>query len=250
MELDHRTVLLTGATGGLGRAIAAALARRGATLVLSSRKAAELDELASSLPGEGHRLIVCDLDEPGAVERLAGEAGALDVLIANAGLGGNGRFESFEAERIERLVRVNLEVPMLLARALVPAMRERGEGQLVFISSLAGKAVSGRSALYSATKAGLRAFALGLRQDLGAEGIGVSVVNPGFVREAGMFHESGRTPPPGLGTTTPERVGEAVAEAIEQDRAELDVAPLQQRVLANFAGRRPHLAARITRGRL
>jgi len=97
---------------------------------------------------------------------------------------------------------------------------------------------------------GLRAFALGLRQDLAPDGIGVSVVNPGFIREAGMFHESGRTPPPGLGTATPEQVGEAVARAIEDDRAELDVAPVQQRLLANFAGRRPHLAARITRGRL
>ena len=250
MELNGKTVLLTGATGGLGRAIADSLARHGATLVLSSRKAAELDALALSLPGEGHRRIACDLDEPGTAAHLASEAGPVDVLIANAGLGGNGRFESFEPERIERLVRVNLEVPMLLARALVPAMRERGGGQLVFISSLAGKAVSGRSALYSATKAGLRAFALGLRQDLGAEGIGVCVVNPGFVREAGMFHESGRTPPPGLGTTTPDRVGEAVVEAIEKNRAELDVAPVQQRLLANFAGRRPHLAARITRGRL
>jgi len=250
VDLRGKTVLLTGATGGLGRAIADSLARRSAALVLSSRKSAELDELARSLPGEGHRWIVRDLDEQGAAEGLAAEAGTVDVLVANAGIGGNGRFESFEAERIERLVRVNLAVPMLLARALAPAMRERGAGQLVFISSLAGKAVSGRSALYSATKAGLRAFALGLRQDLGAAGVGVSVVNPGFVREAGMYHESGRTPPLGLGTTTPARVGEAVARAIEQDRAEVDVAPIQQRLLANFAGRRPHVAARIARGRL
>lgn len=250
MEPRGTTALLTGATGGLGRAIAESLARRGAALVLSSRKAGELDELALSLPGEAHRRIVCDLDEPGAVERLAADAGAVDVLVANAGVGGNGRFESFDADQIERLVRVNLEVPLLLARALVPAMRERGAGQLVFISSLAGKAVSGRSALYSATKAGLRAFALGLRQDLGDDGVGVSVVNPGFVREAGMFHESGRATPPGVGTATPGEVGEAVARAIEEDRAELDVAPIQQRVLANFAGRRPHLAARITRGRM
>ena len=250
IELQGKVVLLTGATGGLGRAIADSLARRGATLVLSSRKAPELDELALGLPGEGHRRVVCDLSEEGAAESLAGEVGEVDVLVANAGLGANGRFEGFDAERIERVVRVNLEAPLRLARALTPSMSERGSGQLVFISSLAGKAVSGRSALYSATKAGLRAFALGLRQDLAPDGIGVSVVNPGFIREAGMFHESGRTPPPGLGTATPEQVGEAVARAIEDDRAELDVAPVQQRLLANFAGRRPHLAARITRGRL
>lgn len=250
MELTGKTVLLTGATGGLGRAIAASLAARGATLVLTSRKPDELDELARSLPGTGHRRIVAALDEDGAAEALAAEAGDVDILIANAGLGANGRFEEFDSERIERVVRVNLEVPIRTAHALVPAMRRRGSGQLVFISSLAGKAVSGRSALYSATKAGLRAFALGLRQDLAADGVGVSVVNPGFVREAGMFHDSGRTTPPGAGTTTPEQVGEAVAKAIEADRAEVDVAPIQQRLLANFAGRRPHLAARISRGRL
>jgi len=250
MELAGKTVLLTGATGGLGRAIAAPLADRGATLVLSSRKAAELDELALALAGEGHRRVVCDLAEEGAAERLAAQAGEADVLVANAGLGANGRFEDFDADQVARLVRVNLEAPMRMARALAPAMRERGSGQLVFISSLAGKAVSGRTALYSATKAGLRAFALGLRQDLAADGIGVSVVCPGFIREAGMFHDSGREPPAGLGTASPEEVGEAVVKAIEHDRAEIDVAPVQQRVGANFAHRFPHLAAGVARGRL
>jgi short-subunit dehydrogenase len=246
MELEHKTVLLTGATGGLGRAIAEALAARGATLVLSSRKPDELDALARALPGDRHRRIVRDLAEPAAAEELAAEAGAVDALVANAGLGANGRIDKFEPERIELVVRVNLEAPIRLARALAPAMRERGSGQMVFVSSLAGKAATANGALYTATKAGLRGFALSLRQDLARDGVGVSVVCPGFIREAGLFADSGRTPPMNLGTSAPREVGDAVVTAIERNRPEIDVAPRRQRLLANFVGRHPHLIARIS----
>jgi short-subunit dehydrogenase len=246
MELEHKTVLLTGATGGLGRAIAEALAARGATLVLSSRKPEELDALARALPGDRHRRIVGDLAGPAAAEELAAEAGAIDALVANAGLGANGRIDKFEPERIELVVRVNLEAPIRLALALAPAMRERGSGQMVFVSSLAGKAATANGALYTATKAGLRGFALSLRQDLARDGVGVSVVCPGFIREAGLFADSGRTPPMNLGTSAPREVGDAVVTAIERNRPEIDVAPRRQRLLANFAGRHPHLTARIS----
>lgn len=248
MELAGRTILLTGATGGLGRAIAAELARRGAVLVLSSRKAEELDRLAAELPGGGHRTDVCDLAEPGAGDRLIAEAGDLDGFVANAGLGGTGPIDSFEPEQIERVVRVNLEAPMRMARAVAPALRERGAGHLVFVASLAGKAASSRHPLYGSTKAGLRSFALSLRQDLGRDGVGVSVVCPGFIREAGMFAASGAKPPMNLGTSAPEEVGDAVADAIEKNRAEVDVAPLRQRELANFAHRFPSIAARLSGG--
>ncbi|HEX6014363.1 MAG TPA: SDR family NAD(P)-dependent oxidoreductase, partial [Geminicoccaceae bacterium] len=140
MELQGRTALLTGATGGLGRAIARALAERGAVLVLSSRKPDELAELAAELPGSGHRKVVADLADIGAVEALAAEAGDVDVLVANAGLGAQGRVDDFCEADVERVIRVNLEAPVRTARALAPAMRARGSGQMVFVSSLAGKA--------------------------------------------------------------------------------------------------------------
>ena len=89
---------------------------------------------------------------------------------------------------------------MLLARALFPAMVERGAGALVFVASLSGKAASPRTAIYNATKFGLRGFAFGLRTDLAPRGVGVSVVSPGFVRDAGMFADSGAKTPPGIGT--------------------------------------------------
>src|SRR6478609_4464150 len=124
MELAGKTALLTGATGGLGRAIAGALASRGASLVLSGRKQEALDELAKALPGEGHRTVPSDLSQPGAAEKLAAEAGPVDILVANAGLPGTGRLPDYTSERLEGTLRVNLEAPMHLARAVETAMLE------------------------------------------------------------------------------------------------------------------------------
>ncbi|HEU4598976.1 MAG TPA: SDR family NAD(P)-dependent oxidoreductase, partial [Solirubrobacterales bacterium] len=234
MNLSGRKALLTGATGGLGRAIAAALAERGAQLVLSARDPEALAALAAELPGGGHTVAATDLAEPGAAERLAAEAGEVDILVANAGLPGAGHLTDFSAEQVTRALRVNLEAPMLLARALYPALVERGSGHLVFISSLSGKAASPRSSVYNATKFGLRGFALALRSDLAATGVGVSIVSPGFIREAGMFAESGAKPPPGMGTASPEQVGAATVKAIEKDKVEITVAPLPQRFGAHL----------------
>ena len=138
-------------------------------------------------------------------------AGDIDGLVANAALPATGRLESFSSEEAQRALRVNFESPILMARALGPKLAEKGEGHLVFIASLAGKVGSPRSSLYNATKFGLRGFAFGLREDLHPHGVGVSVVSPGFVREAGMFHDARSKPPPGLGTTTPGKVAAAVA---------------------------------------
>ena len=248
MDLSGRSALLTGATGGLGRAIAAALAGRGAKLILSGRKEEALEALAKELPGEGHRVLPADLAEPGAAEQLAGEAGDVDVLVANAGLPGAGLLTDFTSDQMTRALRVNLEAPMLMARALYPAMVERGSGHLVFVSSLSGKVASPRTSIYNATKFGLRGFAFGLRTDLGPQGIGVSVVSPGFVRDAGMFADAGAKPPPGMGTTTPEKVGEATAKAIERDKVEVVVAPLQLRAMSHFALATPSVSIRAQSG--
>ncbi len=233
MEINGRTALLTGATGGLGRAIATGLADSGATLVLSGRKEADLLALAESLPGSDHRVVVADLAEDGEAERLADATPGADILVANAGLPGAGWLSEFSAEEVKRAVRVNLEAPMLLARALFPAMLEQGSGALVFVSSLSGKSASPRTSVYNATKFGLRGFALGLRTDLGPRGIGVSLVSPGFVREAGMFAEAGAKTPPLMGTTTPAAVADAVRRAIVDDKVEITVAPILDRVAAH-----------------
>jgi short-subunit dehydrogenase len=253
MDIADKRILLTGATGGIGRAIARAVAERGGVLVLSSRKAAELEELAGSLPGDGHSVAVADLAEPDAALELAAGAtadGPIDVLLANAGLPGSGRLEDFSSEEVSRAVCVNLEAPMLLAHQLLPAMVERRSGHLLFVSSLSGKAASPRASVYNATKFGLRGFALALREDLAGDkaGVGVSLVLPGFIRGAGMFADSGATLPPGMGTATCEEVGAGVVKAIEQNRAEVAVAPIQQRALAGFAHVFPAIAGRVQRG--
>ena len=248
MELAGGRALLTGATGGLGRAIAQGLAAQGATVLLSGRQQEALAELAAGLPGSGHAVLPADLGDPGAAAALAAEAlaaGPVDVLVANAGLPGTGWLPDVSEEQIERTLRVNLEAPMILARALAPAMVERGAGSLIFVASLSGKAASPRSSIYNATKFGLRGFAFGLRTDLGPRGVGVSVVSPGFVRDAGMFAKSGANTPPGIGTSTPEDIGKAVLKAIRSNRAEIVVAPPVPRALSHFAVVSPAISARV-----
>jgi short-subunit dehydrogenase len=248
MELAGKTALLTGATGGLGRAMAKALAGRGAKLVLSGRKAEALEALAAELPGEDHRTLPADLGEPAAAEKLAADAGQVDVLVANAGLPGSGRLPEFTSEELTKALRVNLEAPILLARALEPQMLERGSGHMVFVSSLSGKAVAPLSSLYSATKFGLRGFALGLRTDLDRLGIGVSIVSPGTIREAGMYADTGADPIPGMGTGSPQQVADAVIKAVERNKAEIAVAPLRQRALAHFAMTSPGISVKVASG--
>jgi len=245
MDLKGKTALVTGATGGLGRAIAKALADRGATLVLSSRKADELERLAAELPGE-HRVAVSDLAEPGAALALVASAGDLDVLVANAGLPGSGKLDDLTSTDVERALRVNLEAPMLMANALLPGMLERGEGHFVMVGSLSGLAPTARQSVYNGTKFGLRGFTLALREDLRGTGVSASLVAPGFVRDAGMFADSGAQTPTGMGTATPEQVSAAVVEAIEKDRGEASVAPFRQVQAAKFAGRHPELAGRLS----
>jgi short-subunit dehydrogenase len=243
--LDGKAVLLTGATGGLGRAIAAALAARGAAVILSSRKESELNELAASLPGTGHRVVVSDLADDGATLALLDAAGDIDVLVANAALPGSGRLETFSHEQIDRVLRVNLDSPIRMARELVPRFTERGSGHLVFVSSISGRVAAPRSSLYAATKFGLRGFAACLREDLRGTGVGVSIVSPGSIRDAGMYADSGAPPPPGLGTGTPRQVGAGVVSAIEGDRREVTVAPTRQKVAAWFAATAPEFFGRL-----
>jgi short-subunit dehydrogenase len=248
VELSGRRTLLTGATGGLGRAIAAALARERAKLVLSARNAERLEELALELPGDDHRVIAIDLDEDGAAERLAAATGEVDCLIANAGLPGTGQLDDYSQQGLTRVLRLNLELPARLTRELLPGMRERAEGHLVFISSLSGKYAGPRSSLYNATKFGLRGFAFSLREDLRGTGIGVSVISPGIIADAGFFADSGAKPPLLLGAPRPvKEVGEAVVRAIERNRAEIAVGTRRARLGAHVALLTPALSGRLSR---
>jgi short-subunit dehydrogenase len=245
MQISGSSVLLTGATGGIGQASARELAGRGAQLTLSGRQTDVLEALAEEL---GARSLTVDLSKAREVDRLIAEAGDVDILVANAGLPGTGLLESYSVRELDRVLDVNLRAPIVLARGLSEAMIKRRRGQLVFVSSLAGKAATtAKSSLYNATKFGLRGFAHGLRAELRASGVGVSVVCPGFIRDAGMFAKSGTRLPSGIGTRSPEDVARAIVQAIVENRAEIDVAPLSLRLGSAFAGLAPETAATVTR---
>jgi short-subunit dehydrogenase len=246
VRLEDSTVLLTGATGGIGQAIARALDERGARLLLTARRTEQLEQLAASLGGRP-RVLPADLANAGDAVELAERAGPVDVLVANAALPASGSIDDFSTVEIDRALDVNLRAPIQLTWALLPGMTERGRGHLVFVSSLAGKVASVGSSLYSATKFGVRGFAGGLREDLHGSGVGVTVVFPGFVSGAGMFAEADVALPRGVGTRTPEQVAAAVVRGIEQDRPEIDVAPLGLRAGALLSSLAPVTSARLQR---
>ncbi len=237
-------VLLTGASGGIGHAIARAIAPRSADLILTARRSEVLEPLAADL---GARVVVCDLARQADLELLIEQAGRVDVLISNAALPASGLLLDLTQAEIDRMLEVNLRAPIALARALVPGMVTRRHGHLAFLSSLSGKTASPASSIYSATKFGLRGFALGLREDLRPHGVGVSVVLPGFIREAGMFADSGASLPPGVSTRSPEQVARAVVSAIDRNRAEVAVAPLTMRLGASIGAVAPALASAVSR---
>ena len=138
MQLAGGNVLLTGASGGIGKAIARALHERGARVIVTGRRTDALEELRAELGGDT-TVLDADLADRDAVRALVERAGPLDALVANAALPASGRVDSFTPEEIDRALDVNLRAPMQLARALQPGMVERGRGHMVFVSSLSGK---------------------------------------------------------------------------------------------------------------
>ncbi len=244
MKISGATALVTGATGGIGQAIARALHERGAKLILTGRRTEVLEPLALEL---GARTLAVDLVDPAEVDRLASESGAVDILIANAALPATGTLDTFTMQEVDRALAVNLRAPIALAHAFTPGMLARHSGHVLFMSSLSGKAATPHSLMYNATKFGLRGFALGLRADLREQGVGVSVVMPGFIRDAGMFASSGTELPAGVGTRTPEDVARASIRVIERNQAEAQVAPLTMRLGTTFASLAPDAAATMSR---
>ncbi len=244
MNVSGKRVLLTGASGGLGHAIARALAGAGAHVILSGRRADVLDDLAKEISGS---IAPADLSDPVAVRALAAGNADVDILVANAGLPASGRLETYDDDQIERALVVNLHAPIILTHALAPHMVTRGAGHIVFMSSLSGKTATAGSSLYNATKFGLRGFAGAMRAELHGTGVGVSTIFPGFISDAGMFADANVTLPKGVGTKTPEQVAAATLRAIRRNRGEIDVAPVALKVGSLFGGVAPETAARVTR---
>ncbi len=241
MKIDASTrVLVTGASGGIGQSICRALFATGAKVIASSRHAEEHRPPSTDV-------IVADLSDRHDLQRLVEEAGEIDVLVSCAGLPGSGDVMEYSEGEIDRALDVNLRAPILLARQLGEGMRARGRGHIVFISSLSGKIAPPRSAMYAATKFGLRGFALSLRQDLHGSGVGVTAIFPGFIRNAGMFASSKIKLPFGAGTRTPEAVAAAVLQAVHKNPAEINVTSFDQSIGLLIATLSPAWVASVQR---
>jgi short-subunit dehydrogenase len=243
MNVSGSTVLLTGATGGIGHAIARRLHGAGAKLILTGRRTDVLEPLAAELSAES---LAVDLADRDAVDRLAEEASSVDILVANAALPASGHIHSFSMQEIDRALDVNLRAPIVLTHKLGAEMVKRGKGHIVFISSLSGKTGNPGASMYSATKFGVRGFAQSVREDFHGI-VGVTTVFPGFIRDAGMFADADMELPRGVGTSSPEEVADAVLRGIEKNKGEIDVAPVPMRAATKFAMFAPGIAARVSR---
>lgn len=221
MRISGRVALVTGASSGIGWATAVRLAEAGARVIVHGCDDARLARLAEITGGTP---LTADLTDPAGAEQLARAAlevcGHVDIVVNNAGVGWAGPFEEMSAADVTRLVAVNLTAPIEVTRLLLPAMRSRGEGFLVYVTSIAGRVGVGGEAVYAATKAGLDVFAESVRLELCGTGIGVGVVAPGVV-DTPFFERRGR--PYGRNRPrpiTPQRVAEVIVKAIGSGHAE------------------------------
>jgi short-subunit dehydrogenase len=246
IKIKGARALVTGATGGIGDAIARALHAEGAHVAVTGRRQEALDKLAGDL-GDRIEPLVADLSKHDEVGSLVERAGRVDILVANAAVPASGRLDSYTAGQIDRAIDVNLRAPIQLAHALTKPMVSHGSGHVVLISSIAGKVASGQASLYNATKFGLRGFGFALGDELRGTGVGVTTVFPGFIGDAGMFADSGVKLPTGVSTRTPGQVADAVVQGIEKGKAEIDVAPVGLRLGGWLFGASPTLVGSLQR---
>jgi uncharacterized protein len=214
--------LVTGASSGIGEQLARQLAARGHDLVVVARRSDRLEALAAEL-GDRHRrrveVIAADVSEPPGRDAVLAEIDAfgldIDVLIASAGFGMGGPFLEQDAERIQLMVRTNVESTFLLTRALAPAMVARGSGAIMLVSSLAGNQPMPHFGAYAATKAAVTSLAETLSLELGSHGVTVTALCPGGVRtefsQIASMEESERRVPNALLIGPEECAKEALA---------------------------------------
>jgi short-subunit dehydrogenase len=223
MQIRGAVTIVTGVSRGIGRTIAADLAKRGARLAVAARSEGPLKEVADSI---GALAVPADVsseeDRRRLVQTVESELGPLDVLVNNAGIESIRAFAELPEQDIRDIVEINLLAPMLLARAVLPGMVDRRRGQVVNIASVAGKTMTPFNSVYSASKHALVGWTHSVRFELQGSGVGMSVVCPGFVADEGLFARWGdekRGRRSGA-FTTPEKVSSAVVRAIERNVAE------------------------------
>jgi short-subunit dehydrogenase len=255
-ELRGANALVTGAAGGLGRYIARALAAEGVNLALSDLPSAPVDDLLVELRPLGVRVesVPADLTDTagleGLVERAEADVGPIDILVNNAGLEFSKGFAEQTRSELEAITAVNVLALMELTRAALPGMLARGRGHVVNLASLAGRMPTPYLASYSATKHAVVGFTHSLRAEFGAAPVGFTAICPGFISRVGMYGRIEHMVPDvprELGKLPPERVGEAVVDAIRSNRAEVIVNQRPARPVAVLAALAPALVTRLLR---
>jgi short-subunit dehydrogenase len=188
MDWSNRVVLVTGASSGIGRGLAIELARRGAAVGLLARRGEVLNEVVNEIEAAGGRglALPADVTDATAVRKAADQLnakfGPIDVLFANAGVGATTHAKDLDAKQVAGVVDVNINGVVNSVTAVIPAMVERGHGQLVAISSLAAYRGLPKSAAYCASKAAVSSFFESLRLDLHGSVVQVTIIHPGFIR--------------------------------------------------------------------
>lgn len=183
-DLSGKTALVTGATGGIGGAIARALHAQGASIVASGTRADALEALVAAL-GERAAAVACDLGDPAAVDELVGKAeaasGPIDIVVANAGVTRDGLLLRMKDEDWRTVMSVNLEAYFRLSRAVLRGMTRRRWGRIVGITSVVGVTGNPGQANYAASKAGMIGFSKSLAQEVASRNITVNCIAPGFI---------------------------------------------------------------------
>jgi NAD(P)-dependent dehydrogenase (short-subunit alcohol dehydrogenase family) len=214
-DLDGQVALVTGATSGIGRAIALQLARQGATVVVHGRDVNRGVQVVEEieLSGGTARFVSVDLSDPQQAPVLASEAGDVDVLVNNAGFSWFGPTADLDAITLDRLFASNVQAPYLLVAAIAPKMVERGRGSIINLASMAGTVGLAGGAAYGATKTSLASFTRSWAAEFSPKGVRVNAVAPGPVYTEGAKRENIDT----LAATTligrgaqPEEIAEAV----------------------------------------
>ncbi len=186
-DLTGKKALVTGASGGIGSAIAKALAAQGAEVALSGTRIGALEDVAKDIPNKTH-ILPCNLGDLDAVERLVPDAeaalGGLDILVNNAGMTRDNLFMRMKDEEWEDVLKINLSAPFHLTRAAVKGMMKRRFGRIISITSVVGVVGNPGQGNYAATKAGLAGMSKSLAYEVASRGITVNMIAPGFIASA------------------------------------------------------------------